>query len=131
MNAADLSLPSARWLIVPFILNVLILVPVCAAMLFGNGERTVFEGIAPPSEALRLMVGSLWTAILAASALGCIFPRFFAPVVLLQIVYKALWLLLFAWPQWRSGATVPTGITVCFFFIVATYPIFFALATRA
>ena len=37
------------------------------------------------SAGLRLMVGSLWMAILAASTLGFLYPRFFAPVLLIQI----------------------------------------------
>ncbi len=106
--------------------NILILVPVCWAMFAGQGVKTVFNGAVDESAGLRLLVASLWTAILASSVAGLAFPRFFAPVLLVQIFYKALWLAVFVAPQLAGSAQkLPSGIAICFAAIVATYPFLF------
>lgn len=103
--------------------NILILVPVCWAMFAGRGVQAVFQGAVAESAGLRLLVGSLWAAILLASLAGLVWPRFFAPVLLIQIVYKTLWLLLFVLPLLQAGsARLPSGIAICFAAIVVSYP---------
>jgi hypothetical protein len=82
------------------------------------------------SSGLRLMVGSLWCAILLASIAGLAQPGFFAPVLIIQVIYKAMWLALFVVPTWRMGTAVPLGITSVFIAIVISYPVLFWLATR-
>jgi len=104
--------------------NILILLPVCWGMFLGSGVASVFEGKIDESAGLRLLVGSLWFAILACSAAGLAMPRLFAPLLVVQIIYKTLWLLVFVAPlvaAGRSGA-VPWGISASFLVIVATYP---------
>jgi hypothetical protein len=120
-----------NWLIGPFILNILILVPVCYSMFFGGGVANVFEGKVDESAGLRLLVGSLWTTILAASVCGLFQPAFFAPVILIQVFYKALWLAAFIAPLWLGGKPIPFGISAVFAFIVVSYPVAFLMATRA
>jgi hypothetical protein len=106
--------------------NILILVPVCWAMFAGQGIKTVFNDAVDESAGLRLLVASLWIAILASSIAGLAFPRFFAPILLVQIVYKALWLAVFVAPLLASSAQkVPSGIAICFVAIVTTYPFLF------
>lgn len=125
-----MTLASPRWLLVPYVVNILILVPVCYRMMSGDGTLTVFAGLVPESTGLRLMVGSLWSAILLASIAGLAWPAFFAPVVLTQVVYKSLWLALFILPLLRVGQPVPSGIAVTFLLIVLSYPVFYGLALR-
>lgn len=111
--------------------NLLVLIPVLASLVRANGTASVFGTTTPDSPALRWLVVSLWGAVLAASAGGLIWPAFFAPVVLIQIVYKGTWLIAFVLPTVRrkgSGA-VPVGVAVVFLGIVLTYPVAFALAT--
>lgn len=112
--------------------NILILVPVVWNMIAGGGVATVFEGRVEESHGLRLLVASLWSAILLASVAGFWQPRFFAPVLPIQIVYKALWLGLFVLPLGlREGwSSIPMGISVCFALIVLSYPaiLWFAFA---
>jgi hypothetical protein len=112
---------------IAYVANILILVPVCWGMFFGGGVATVFEGRVDESEGLRLLVGSLWAAILFASVAGLFQPGFFAPVLLIQIVYKALWLAIFVAPLVLSGSAdrAPMGISVCFLLIVVTYPVIY------
>jgi hypothetical protein len=112
-------------LLVAYVCNILILVPVCWSMFAGRGVAAVFEGTVSESAGLRLLVGSLWLAILAASVTGLAYPRFFAPVLLIQVFYKATWLAAFVLPTAVAGGAVPMGISICFAGIVVAYPILF------
>lgn len=125
-----MTFPSPRWLWVPYVFNVVILVPVCHQMFLGRGVDAVFGGHVVESPGLRTMVGSLWGAILVASLAGLRWPAFFAPVTLIQVFYKALWLATCVGPMWFAKESIPMGITRCFVFIVVTYPVCFALALR-
>lgn len=89
-----------NWLIGPYLLNIVILVPICFSMFLGGGTATVFEGRVPESAGLRLLVGSLWFSILVASIAGLVLPAFFAPVILIQVIYKLVWLVVFVMPLW-------------------------------
>lgn len=95
-------------------------------MFAGSGVEGVFEGKVAESEGLRLLVGSLWFAIAVASLAGFFAPRFFAPVLVVQAIYKACWLLIFVLPLARSQGweAVPHGITIVFIGIAVTYPFF-------
>jgi hypothetical protein len=119
-----------QWLLPAYIANILILAPVCYAMVAGSGVAGVFEGKVAESAGLRLMVGSLWLAILLASLAGLRWPAFFAPVVLIQIVYKATWLAAFVLPLWQAGQPIPGGITAVFVGIVIAYPVLLWMAAR-
>ena len=113
--------------------NVLILIPTVRTMLIGDGTGRVFEDRVTESAGLRVMVGALWAAILLASIAGFAWPRFFAPVLLMQIVYKAIWLILFVVPLARRGgvAAIPVGISATFLLIVVTYPFIFWFGFRS
>lgn len=107
--------------------NILILIPACWGLFFGSGVGSVFQGLVTDSAGLRLLVGSVWAAILAASIAGFWQPGFFAPVVLIQIAYKALWLALFVLPLMVAGKYdhIPWGISTIFAMIVLIYPVIF------
>jgi hypothetical protein len=105
--------------------NIAILIPVCTAMFRGSATNTVFNGAVGDTPGLRMLVGSLWTAILAASIAGFVQPRFFAPVLLIQVSYKTLWLVTFVAPLIAQRQPWPFGIAVCFALIVLTYPFLF------
>ncbi|MDX2152981.1 MAG: hypothetical protein SFV54_19720 [Bryobacteraceae bacterium] len=51
----------------------------------------VFSGAAEPSHTMTL-VGALWMAIAVCSAFGLARPTEFAPVLVIQLIYKSLWL---------------------------------------
>ena len=114
--------PSILWL--AYIANIVILVPVCWSMFFGGGVGVVFDGRVPESAGLRIMVGSLWFAILFASIIGLSVPAMMAPILFVQIIYKSIWLIAFIRPAIRLDGWegVPHGITLCFVGIVLTYP---------
>jgi uncharacterized membrane protein (DUF485 family) len=104
--------------------NVVILMPVVWSMFFSGGTTGVFEGKVADSEGLRLLVGSLWLAILLASLAGLAAPTFFAPVLLVQIVYKSVWLATYVWAA-RDTPGIPWGVSTIFAAIVLTYPALF------
>jgi hypothetical protein len=111
-------------LLVAYAANITILVPVCFAML--RGTEAVFEGTVAPSDGLRLLVFSLWAAILLASVLGLVWPAVFWPVLLLQVIYKSLYLAIFVAPRVVAGLPVPRGVTATFAAIVALWPFLIA-----
>jgi hypothetical protein len=117
--------------LVAYTFNIFILIPTCYNMLVGSGVAQVFENHVVESRGLRLMVGSLWLAILLASLLGLVWPTFFAPVVPIQVFYKSVWLLTFVLPLVRARQPFPVGISVVFLIIVASYPLLLWAATRA
>jgi hypothetical protein len=116
----------ASFLKIAYIANILILVPTCWSMFSMHSGQRVFEGAVAESAGLRLLVASLWTAILAASVCGLFFPRFVAPLLLVQIVYKTLWLAVFVIPlMLQPTAKWPSGVAICFALIVLSYPFLF------
>lgn len=111
-----------RW---AYAANILILVPVCYGLIAGSGVAGVFEGKVAESAGLRLLVASLYVAILVASVAGLKWPAFFAPILIAQIIYKTLWLAMFVAPLVLVGRSgdVPWGISSSFIAIVLIYPI--------
>lgn len=82
------------------------------------------QGCFPESAGWRVLVGSLWTAITVLSALGLRDPMRYSPVLLLQLIYKSLWLVVFALPlvRRREAHLIPPGIAISFFAIVLIWP---------
>jgi hypothetical protein len=106
----------------PYILNILILVPIAVPTLLGLFDTA--QGAFEESAGWRVLVGSLWTAILVGSILGLFAPVTYAPLLLMQVIYKSLWLAIYAAPRIAAGRSdaVPPGIAVSFVVIVLTYP---------
>ena len=102
--------------------NVVILLPVVWSLFASGGTSGVFEGKVADSEGLRLLVASLYLAILLASLGGLAAPAVFAPVLLVQIVYKTVWLLSYVVLA-RQLQDIPVGISLTFLAIVLTYPV--------
>ncbi|MCA9803038.1 MAG: hypothetical protein KC777_13800 [Cyanobacteria bacterium HKST-UBA02] len=109
--------------------NIVILTPVLISLFShaGDGPLSVFEGKVGNQDGLRLLVGSLWAAILLCSLGGLYTPEFFIPILILQVIYKSLYLILFILPRARAQGpeSIPLGITVSFIAIVIAYPIIF------
>lgn len=113
-------------LLLPYTFNIILLIPVGLLTLFrgATGCRWVFQGKFPESEGIRTILGSLWTAILLGSILGLFYPVPMSPLLLIQVIYKTIWLLVFVLPRWLAGRgdEVPLGITATFLVIVVSYP---------
>src|SRR5271166_6269118 len=113
-------------LLLPYIFNILVLIPVGLTTPFGGAarRRLVFQGKLPGGAELRTISGSAWTVILIGSVIGLFHPVSMSPVLLIQIIYNLLWLSVFVVPllvRARSGE-VNWGIAGTFLFIVLTYP---------
>ena len=111
---------------VAYTLNILVLIPVVLLALLGGeaGNRRVFQDKFPESEGTRTIVGSLWTAILVGSCIGLFHPIQMSPILILQVVYKSVWLLVFVAPRLAAGRgrEVPWGVTIVFLVVVVSYP---------
>jgi hypothetical protein len=94
--------------------------------LFGGeiGNRRVFQNKFTESEGTRTILGSLWMAILIGSCLGLFYPVQMSPTLILQVIYKSLWLLVFVLPRLLTGRgrEVPWGVTMVFLVVVVSYP---------
>jgi hypothetical protein len=110
---------------IAYAINILILAPVCTSLLLGGGVSTVFGARVPESAGLRHMLAAMWLAIGIASGAGLFEPDAMAPVLLVQVIYKALWLLLYVAPlaARRRASQIPWGITSVFIGIVVSYPV--------
>jgi hypothetical protein len=113
-------------LLLPYLLNIIALTPVGLTELLGGPEahRRLFQGKYPDSPGIRTLLGSLWTALLIGSIVGLFYPVSMSPLLLIQVIYKTLWLLVFVLPRLLSGRReeIHWGIAGLFIFIILTYP---------
>jgi hypothetical protein len=109
--------------------NIVILTPVVTALLTGPAAR-IFGPQTPDVASMKLLIASLWGAILACSVIGLFQPRAMMAILALQVIYKAAWLLLFVLPAWRGGDPVPWGPALVFVPIVLLWPFIIAMAWR-
>lgn len=86
-----------------------------------NAALTTFGSAYQPTEVIRL-VGCLWLGIAVLSVLGLWRPMTFAPVLLLQLIYKGTWLLVVALPAIRSNTPFPKAMAVFFVVWVVVLP---------
>ncbi len=112
-------------LLIPYIANTVILVPVAFVTL--TGLLPISRGHFPESAGWRTITGSLWTAILICSIAGLFYPVIFAPILLLQVIYKSVWIIFYVLPRLKteeSRKEIHLGITVTFLTIIIFYPMF-------
>jgi len=112
-------------LLIPYVANIVILVPVALGTL--TGLLPISRGHFPESTGWRTMTGSLWTAILVCSIAGLFYPVIFAPILLLQVIYKLVWIIFYVLPRLKteeSQKEIHPGITISFLAIVILYPLF-------
>ena len=104
--------------------NILILVPIGFGTLLKPSLTD--HGDFAESAGWRTLVGSLWVGILACSALGVVWPSSFVWLLLFQVIYKSVWLLVYAAPRVLSGRSqeIPAGIALSFVGIVLVWPWF-------
>ena len=110
----------------PYIFNIIVLIPIGLLTLLGGekGGQLACQSKFPESEGFRTILGSLWTAILIGSVLGLFFPITMSSLLLIQVIYKSLWLLVYAMPRMlKQGSNeVPWGIASTFLVIIVSYP---------
>jgi hypothetical protein len=113
-------------LLLAYVFNIVILVPVGLMSLLGGpeGQRRLFQGKYPESAGIRTILGSLWTALLIGSVIGLFYPVSMSPLLLIQVIYKTLWWLVFVVPRLASGRSreVHWGSAGIFLFMLLAYP---------
>lgn len=113
-------------LLLPYIFNIVVLIPIGLLTYVGGekGGQLACQNKFPESEGFRTILGSLWTAILIGSVLGLFFPITMSALLLIQVIYKTLWLMVYTMPRLlkQRGNEVPWGIALTFFIIVVSYP---------
>ncbi|MEM1027866.1 MAG: hypothetical protein AAGJ38_07260 [Planctomycetota bacterium] len=91
-----------------------------------NAMSVVFTGaVSGDGSVLAVrLVGCLWTAIAVMSAMGLVWPTGMAAVLLVQLIYKGLWLAVVAGPLVWRGETdrLPWGMTGFFAVWVVALP---------
>mgnify|MGYP000146110004 CR=1 FL=1 len=87
-------------------------------------RQALAQGRFDESAGWRILVGALWTGILVLSLLGLRSPLVWSPVLVLQVIYKSLWLGAYALPRVVRGdpRSVPPGIAGSFAVIVLVWP---------
>ena len=110
------SLQVAYWI------NIVVLVPIAIPTVFRlfPTDEARFE----ESAGWRVLVGSLWSSILVLSILGLFQPLLYSPLLVLQLIYKSVWLAVYILPRLlrSQSSEVPWGISISFAFIVIVWP---------
>ncbi|MEI7853867.1 MAG: hypothetical protein WCJ06_09180 [Planctomycetota bacterium] len=113
-------------LVLAYIFNIIVLIPIGLMTLLGGekGGQLACQSKFTESEGFRTILGSLWTAILIGSVLGLFFPITMSALLLVQVIYKTLWLLVYIVPRMlnKRSNEVPWGIASAFLVIIVTYP---------
>ncbi len=109
--------------------NIVILTPVVALLLTGPANR-VFGPGTPDIASLRLLVAAMWGAILLCSVFGLFRPQPMAAILVLQVIYKSVWLAIYVIPAIRAHAPVPWGPAITFVPIILVWPIILAAVWR-
>jgi hypothetical protein len=86
-----------------------------------TAATTVFQNAYQQTDVIRL-VGCLWFAIALLSALGLWKPMTFSPILLVQLIYKGLWLLVVALPAVKNNQPYPSGMASFFVVWVLVLP---------
>ena len=107
-----------------YVLNIIVAGQIAFSAL-SNPSRTaltIFGGAYQTTEVIKL-VGCLWLGIALLSVLGLWKPLAFAPVLLLQIIYKGTWLLVVVLPALRTGLPFPRTMAIYFVVWVLLLPL--------
>lgn len=113
--------------------NLIILGPVLISMFRDGGNKPIraLQGTVENSDGLRLLVASLWSAIFVLSLAGLFQPVTYVPILILQVIYKLIYLLVYIMPSARTRgiSSIPTGLSTSFLVIVIVWPILIYFAS--
>ncbi len=106
-----------------YIANIIVAGWISLTSLFSpkTAATTVFQNAYQSTEVMRL-VGCLWLAIAILSLLGLWRPISFSPILLVQLIYKGMWLLVVALPAIRNNQPYPSGMAAFFLIWVLVLP---------
>lgn len=106
-----------------YIANVLVAgwIGISSLFLPKTAVSTVFTNAYPYSDYIRL-IGALWLSIAVLSVLGIWKPITFSPVLVLQLIYKSMWLLVVALPAILKHESYPKAMAAFFLVWVLLLP---------
>ena len=101
-------------------INIYLLRALYALMFFMLGQTTWTEILTHqgPWDPNKAVTWCVWTGFSLVAGLGILHPLKMLPILLLEIVYKVLWLAIVAYPLWSKGALAGSpaeGIATVFF----------------
>ena len=107
-------------LILMYLANILVAGWVGLTSLFApvTAVHSVWQGTTSADGASLRVVGALWTSIALLSFFGLFNPLGFAPVLLLQLIYKGGWLLVVALPARLGDSDRPLPMGMSLFFVI-------------
>lgn len=106
-----------------YIANIIVAGWISISSLFSpkTAATTVFQNAYQPTEVIRL-VGCLRLAIAVLSVLGLWKPISFSPILLVQLIYKGMWLLVVVLPAVKNKQPFPNGMALFFVVWVVVLP---------
>jgi hypothetical protein len=98
--AVTLQKPSFTFIRVIFVVNIIVTGVVGSTALFATSKapQIVFQEAYESNDSMK-MIGAFWIAILVCSAIGLWNPLEFSPVMIIQIIYKGLFLIVEVLPK--------------------------------
>lgn len=110
-----LALRIAYWV------NILCLLPIAIPTVFHLFPTD--QGRFEESAGWRILMGGFWTGSLVLCILGLFQPLLYSPLLLLQLIYKAIWLAVYVAPRLARGETsqVPWGMAGLFTAMVVAW----------
>jgi hypothetical protein len=113
---------------IPYLINCLILFPVVLNLWCYSTESrfSLFDNNVPNVPSLRLLIASFWTSLLLVSIIGIIYPHHMVALLIIQVVYKALYMLTSILPDYyRYGKSkTPFAMIIIFALICVIWPWF-------
>ena len=111
---------------IAYLLDAMVSVPVALTPLIGSktAMRCLLGEELPQNTSVSMLLGALWMAIALCLIAGLAYPLAMSPVLILQLIYKSLWVVLFAVPRWIRGRhdEVSAKIAAIFLTYIAVYP---------
>lgn len=106
-----------------YIANILVAGWISITSIFNpiTASATIFQNAYSSSDHIRL-IGCLWLSIAVISVLGLFKPVTFAPILLVQLIYKGTWLLAVALPAETQKKPYPNGMALFFLVWVIVLP---------
>lgn len=103
-------------------INIYLLRLLYVLMFFVLGKETWTQILTHqgPWDPYKAVAWCVWTAFATLAGIGIVHPVKMLPIVLLEIFYKALWLILVAYPLWSNGTLAGSpaeGITSAFLWL--------------
>lgn len=96
--------------------NILFVTPIVALLWFHkDGVRLVFGEHMHVGDGARVLIASLWTAIVLCSIAGVKWEHFWVPLLMFQVAYKIVFMLTYVLPRavrgdWHGIPVLPTAL---------------------